>query len=214
MYNIVLKMNKDKKEQKTMFGKGKEKILECFYRNRKKEFYFSEILRETGLTQNTTLKHFKNLQKLGLIISTKKIGNTFYKINPKNPQIYSIFSYFDYKKLNELPSERKRAINEFLDKIKTKPLIAVIFGSTAKGTFGKESDIDILLVLNKKEAMDKKLKEDIGAITGIKIQTFIIDFDYFKEQVLKEEDKVITHAIKTGFPITGNDKFYKEVLNG
>ncbi len=214
MYNIVLKMNKDKKEQKTMFGKGKEKILECFYRNRKKEFYFSEILRETGLTQNTTLKHFKNLQKLGLIISTKKIGNTFYKINPKNPQIYSIFSYFDYKKLNELPSERKRAINEFLDKIKTKPLIAVIFGSTAKGTFRKESDIDILLIFNKKEAMDKKLKEDIEAITGIKIQTFIIDFDYFKEQVLKEEDKVITHAIKTGFPITGNDKFYKEVLNG
>ena len=214
MYNIVLKMNKDKKEQKNMFGKGREKILECFYRNRKKEFYFSEILRETGLTQNTTLKHFKNLQRLRLIISTKKIGNTFYKINQKNPQIYSIFSYFDYKKLNELPSERKRAINEFLDKIKTKPLIALIFGSTAKGTFGKESDIDVLLIFNKKEATDKKLREDIGAITGIKIQTFIIDFDYFKEQVFKEEDKVITHAIKTGFPITGNDKFYKEVLNG
>lgn len=197
----------------TLFGKGKGKILECFYRNRQKELYFSEILRETKLTQNTTLKHLKNLQTANLIASTKKIGNTFYKINPKNPQIYSIFSYFDYKKLNELPSERKRAINEFLDNLKTKPLIALIFGSTAKGTFGKESDIDILLIFNNKEATDKKLKEDIEAITGIKIQTFIIDFDYFKEQILKEEDKVITHAIKTGFVITGFDKFYKEVLN-
>lgn len=197
----------------TLFGKGKGKILECFYRNRQKELYFSEILRETGLTQNTTLKHLANLQKLNLILCNRKIGNTFYKINPKNPQIYSIFSYFDYKKLNELTSERKRAINEFLDKLKTKPLIALIFGSTAKGTFGKESDIDILLIFNKKEATDKKLKEDIEAITGIKIQTFIIDFDYFKEQILKEEDKVITHAIKTGFVIAGFDKFYKEVLN-
>ncbi len=150
MYNLVLKMNKNKKEQKSMFGKGKEKILECFYRNRKKELYFSEILRETGLTQNTTLKHLKNLQELGFLISTKKIGNTFYKINAKNQIVYSIFSYFDYKKLNELPSERKRAILSFLDKIKIKPLIILLFGSTAKGTFGKDSDIDFLLIYNKK----------------------------------------------------------------
>ena len=207
MNNIVPKMNN------SLFNKGKEKILECFYRNRQKELYFSEILRETKLTQNTTLKHLRNLQVNKLILSNKKIGNTFYKINSKNPQVYSIFSYFDYKKLNELPSERKRAISEFLNKLKVKPLIVLIFGSTAKGTFGKDSDIDILLIFNKKEANDRKLKEDIKAITGVKIQTFIIDFDYFKEQILKEEDKVITHAIKTGFVITGFDKFYKEVLN-
>ena len=207
MYNIVPKMNNN------LFGKGKEKILECFYKNKQKELYFSEILRGTKLTQNTTLKHLKNLQNINFIISTKKIGNTFYKVNTKNPQIYSIFSYFDYKKFNELPSERKIAIDEFFGKLKTKPLIALIFGSTAKGTFGKESDIDILLIFNRKEADDKKLKEDIESITGIKIQTFIIDFDYFKEQIIKEEDKIIIHAIKTGFIITGFDKFYKEVLN-
>jgi len=208
MYNLVLKMNN------TLFGKGKEKILECFYRNKNKEIYFSEILRETKLTQNTTLKHLANLQKLGLIISIKKIGNTFYRINPKNQLIFSIFSYFDYKKLNELPFERRKSISNFLNKIQVNPLIAIIFGSTAKGTFGKESDIDILLVYNKKELEESKLKKDIEAITGIKLQTFIIDFEYFKEQLIKEEDSVITHAIKTGFPITGNDKFYQEVLNG
>ncbi|MBI3622718.1 nucleotidyltransferase domain-containing protein [Candidatus Pacearchaeota archaeon] len=197
-----------------LFGKGKEKILECFYRNRNKELYFSEILRETKLTQNTTLKHLKNLQTNNLVISNKKIGNTFYKINARNPQIYSILSYFDYKRLEKLPLYRKRAINEFLGKLKTKPLIALIFGSTAKETFGKESDIDILLIFNMKEKNDTKLKEEIEAISGVKIQTFIIDFDYFKEQILREEDKVITHAIKTGFVTVGFDKFYKEVLNG
>ena len=208
MYNIVHKMNNN------LFGNGKEKILECFYRNKNKEVYFSEILRETKLTQNTTLKHLANLQNINIILCNKKIGNTFYKINSKNPLIYAVFSYFDYKRLNELPSERKRAINEFLEKILTKPLIALIFGSTAKGTFRKDSDIDIILVYNKKELEDSKLKRDIEATTGIKIQTFIIDLDYLKEQIIKEEDNTITHAIKTGFPITGNDKFYKEILNG
>ena len=123
MNNIIQKMNSN------LFGKGKEKILECFYINRSKELYFSEILRETKLTQNTTLKHLKNLQENNLVISTKKIGNTFYKINPKNPQIYSIFSYFDFKKLNKLPSERKRAIIEFLEKIKDEETVVLILDS-------------------------------------------------------------------------------------
>ena len=201
MNNIIQKMNSN------LFGKGKEKILECFYINRSKELYFSEILRETKLTQNTTLKHLKNLQENNLVISTKKIGNTFYKINPKNPQIYSIFSYFDFKKLNKLPSERKRAIIEFLEKLENKPLIVLVFGSTAKGTFGKESDI-----YNKKESENKELKKEIEATTGTNIQTFIIDFDYFKEQLLKQEDNMIIHAIKTGFIISGHYIFYKEAL--
>ncbi|MBS3160043.1 nucleotidyltransferase domain-containing protein [Candidatus Woesearchaeota archaeon] len=206
MNNIIQKMNSN------LFGKGKEKILECFYINRSKELYFSEILRETKLTQNTTLKHLKNLQENNLVISTKKIGNTFYKINPKNPQIYSIFSYFDFKKLNKLPSERKRAIIEFLEKLENKPLIVLVFGSTAKGTFGKESDIDLLLIYNKKESENKELKKEIEATTGTNIQTFIIDFDYFKEQLLKQEDNMIIHAIKTGFIISGHYIFYKEAL--
>ncbi len=208
MYNLVPKMNN------TLFGKGKEKILECFYRNKQKELYFSEILRETKLTQNTTLKHLKNLQNSNLILSDKKIGNTFYRINPKNPLIYSIFSYFDYKKLNELPKIRIRAITEFLEKIENKPLIALVFGSTAKGTFEKTSDIDLLLVYNKKQSKDEKLKKEIEAITGINIQIFIIDFNYFKEQILRKEDKVIAHALKTGFIVYGHYLFYKEALNG
>jgi predicted nucleotidyltransferase len=206
MYNIVLKMNK------SILGKGREKILECFYRNKDKELYFSEILRETNLTQNTTLKHLKALQEANLIISTKKVGNTFFRINKKNPQLFSLFSYFDYKRFNELPPTRRRAITEFIDKIDNKPLILLVFGSTAKGTFGKESDIDILLVYNKKEEMRDKLKKEIEAITGTKVQTFIIDLDYFKEQILKQEDKVISHAIKTGFVMLGHYNFYNEVL--
>lgn len=206
MYNVVPKMNKQ------IFGKGKEKILECFYRNRDKELYFSEILRETSLTQNTTLKHLASLREANLIISTKKIGNTFYKVNPRNPQLFSIFSYFDYGRFNELPSDRKRAIVEFLTKIENKPLISIIFGSTAKGTFNKESDIDILLVYNKKEAENAKLKRDIESVTGTRIQVFIIDYAYFKEQVLTKMDNVIVHGIKTGFIMSGHYEFYKEIL--
>ena len=153
MYKSVPKMNKN------IMSKGREKILQCFYKNRNKELYFSEILRETSLTQNTTLKHLKFLKENQIILSHKKIANTFYKLNNKNPKTFSLLSYLDNQKFNNLPSIRKRALTEFLDKIETKPIIAVVFGSTAKGTFTKESDIDLLLIFNRKELKHKKIKK-------------------------------------------------------
>ena len=197
---------------KSLINKGKEKIIECFYNNRNKEIYFNEIIRETKLTQNTTLKHLQSLKENNLIKVTKSKAHTFYKINPSNPQIYSLFSYFDYKKLNNLSSRRKRAIIEYLDKLPTKPLIMLVFGSTAKGTYKNSSDIDIVLIYNKKKKVYKKLMDDIESLTGFNIQPFIIDYHYFIEQVLSGKDKVITHAIKTGFVVTGHYYFYKGVL--
>jgi len=206
MYKIVHKMNNN------VLSKGKGKILECFYTNKNKELYFSQILRATNLTPNTTLRHLKSLEASKLIISTKKIANTFYKINIKNTLIYSIFSHFDYKLLNDLPSARKRAIIDFIDKLEIKPLIALVFGSTAKKTYTSKSDIDILLIFNKKELKNNKIKRDIEAITGSNIQEFIISYDYFQEQILKQDDSVISHAIKTGFVILGHYYFYEGVL--
>ena len=205
MYWFIHKMN-------NLFGKGREKILEFFYLNKFKESYFSEILKETNLTPNTTLNHLKVLQKSNLIISTKKTNNTFYKLNKAEPLVYSILSYFDFKKFNSLPSERKSAISSFLEKINVKPLIVLLFGSTATNNFSKESDIDLLLIFNKKELKNKKLLEDIEAVTGVKIQTFVIDLEYFEDQILRNEDKVVSHAIKTGYPVNGFEQVYKRII--
>ena len=37
-------------------------------------------------------------------------------------------------------------------------------------------------------------------------------YNYFKEQLLKKEDNLIIHAVKTGFVLLGGYYFYKEVL--
>lgn len=205
MYYLVHKMN-------NLFGKGKEKILKYFYNHKLRESYFSEILKETELTPNTTLKHLETLQELQIINSKKKTANTFYKLNTSNLAIYSLLSYFDFERFNQLSATRKKAILNFLDQLQVKPLIVLLFGSTAKGTHTKESDVDLLLVYNKKELNNNKLKENIEAVTGVMIQTIILELEYFEEQLLKEDDKVIAHAIKTGYPIQGFELFYKRLL--
>ena len=74
-------------------------------------------------------------------------------------------------------------------------------------------DDEIRLELDFKKYLKlKKLKKDIESITGMNIQAFIIDYTYFKEQLLKKEDNLIIHAVKTGFVLLGGYYFYKEVL--
>lgn len=195
-----------------LLGKGREKIIEVFYKNRNREVYFRELMRQSGLTQSSTLKHLRFLEQIDLVTSKKKMSNTFYKLNKDNELIYAVLSYFDNKFFNLLPSLKKRAISYFLEKIETKPLIALIFGSTAKGTSNKESDIDLLLIFNKEELQDDKIKKDIKSLTSIAIHPFVISLEYFKEQLLKGEDSTILDAINTGFVIIGHYYLYKEVL--
>lgn len=197
---------------RAILGNGREKVLESFYRNRNKEIYFSEVLRETGLSQPAALNHLKALVEAGLVVSEKRGSNTFYRINGMNSMGFSLLSYFDCKTLEGLPGERKRAIAGFLDGLGTKPLIAVVFGSTAKKTYAKESDIDILLVFNVKEAKQEKLRKDVEATTGTNVQPFIIDYAYFLDQLLKKDDNLVIHAIKTGFVVAGHGYFYRAVL--
>jgi predicted nucleotidyltransferase len=106
---------------------------------------------------------------------------------------------------------RKAAIDYFLDKLEEKPIIAFIFGSTAKGTAKKDSDIDILLIVNKKIKTEEASRY-VGAQTGIRMSIFQIDYNNFKLELKTKEDKVIASAISTGFPATNHIQYYREVL--
>ena len=202
-----------KKMGVSLFGKGREKILEFFYNIKGKEAYFSEILRQTKLTQNTTLKHLQLLEENKIIIKTKKIGNTFYRLNPNNKQVFSLMSYLDFKRYNALESGKKRVIEESLPRVssvaekETKnneksgcrhliPFIALVF-------FMKKT-LSLLLVhyddISKKEQKTQKLT------------TYHISFSYFNDQILRKTDPILKEALNTGIVIRGHDLYYELIL--
>ncbi len=203
-----------------LFSKGKEKILECFYRNRK-EMYFSEILRETKLTPNTTLKHLKNLQEANLISSTKKIGNTFYRIN-SNQTVYSIFTYFDNLRLNSLNRDVKIPLNEFIKRMPKETAFIILFGSSSRKQEKKGSDIDLLIVLHdfkNKELQEQyekyiknQMQKTIEKINAASIHPFVVF--YTTTKVFKHEtDYLVTEAKNTGFCIYNNQGYCNWLLN-
>lgn len=194
----------------TILKPGVEKIMRLFYENKKENFHLREIARRTNMNENNASKILVKLEKNKILIS-KRDGNLKKFFISNQDRVFSIFSYFDIEKLNGMDILRKRAIDYFMEKLEEKPIIALIFGSSVKGTARKDSDIDILLIVN------SKIKTDIAgkyaeAQTGIKVSTFQIGYNDFKLELKTRSDKVIESALNTGFPISNNIQYYREVF--
>lgn len=197
---------------KTILEKNKGTIMELFYKNKESSFYLREISRKLSLNPNTVFKTLKDLEKNNYI-SYKKQGNQKrYTIN-KNPITYAVFSLFDIENHQSLPNSRKRTIKYFLNSLEQKPLIIILFGSTATGNFKESSDIDLFLITNS-EVQTHEAENYSESQTGIKINSFQLTFSEFKNQLKLKEDKTFLSAIKSGYPLTNHITYYQEVLNG
>ncbi len=196
----------------TMIRTGHSKILRLFYENKKASFHLREIARKTRLYTNSATRFLNQLEKEGLLTSQREANLKRYKIK-KSEKLNNIFASFDIERLNKLPLERKRAINYFLNKLQEKPVIVLLFGSTAKETFRRDSDIDLILIVNRKINIDKA-KDYVDAQIGIKINCSQIIYDEFLKEIKLKEDKVIQSALNTGYPIFNQMLFYEVYSNG
>ena len=171
--------------------------------------YFSQIYQECGIkSKNNLLKNLNILTKFKIIKKDVGKGNTFYAINYESSLAVSLLNLINYIKFESLDFERKEAVKEAVKE--AKPAMAVLFGSSAKGDFKKQSDIDLLLVYDKKFKMESKTNriKQISSRYGMKINPVIISFSE-----INLFDPAIKHIFKTGYPLTGEIYFYEAIKN-
>ncbi|MFH1801920.1 MAG: nucleotidyltransferase domain-containing protein [archaeon] len=179
------------------------RILEVL---RTERSYFNEICEKTGIkSKNNLLRNLDAMVELGVLKKEKGKGNTFYGINYNNAVSLGFLGLINAIKLQELPLERRSAILEVVDSVK--PEVAVVFGSTAKGNFGKSSDIDLLLVLEKTKGIGEAARK-IGSRYGVRVNVNVVSVSEFESK-----NEGISHIIKTGFPVSGRKEFYEVYKN-
>jgi predicted nucleotidyltransferase len=194
----------------TILKSGFEKIISIFYKNKSAILHLRKIGRQTKLNENSVTRFLKQLEEQQILISKKEGNLKKYSIQ-KNKRTFLIFSLFDIKKFDKLPNIRKNAINYFFQKLKEKPIIIVLFGSTAKEDFTKNSDIDLLLIVNKKIKIEQA-EDYVESQTGININCIQINYDDFIREIKIKEDKVIQSAINSGYPLTNHITYYEAIL--
>ena len=143
--------------------------LKIFFEFPIREFNVREVARILKITPATASTQLKSFAKKGFLKQRKERNFIFYKANLENRV------YIDSKIFYNIIKIRKSGLIEDLNKFYIKPTI-ILFGSYAQGLDIENSDIDLLIISEKKSSFNqvnkykKKLNRDIQLFVVKKIQ--------------------------------------------
>ncbi len=187
--------------------KPEDKIYKAYFESKKNSLYFNEIKELSKLSDSSLTNTLNKLIKNNTLIQEKTKSNTFYKLN--NKKLFALkFSEIAMQKFNELNIGVKNPLRNFLKNIPKEIYTIVLFGSASRKEEQKGSDIDLLIITDKKINLTNNKKE--AEITS---KHSISTFQATIEPFLKNKDDVIIQARKTGFPIYKEQNFYEVILD-
>lgn len=172
-------------------------VLEVFFQNPGKERNAREVSQKSSLSYGTIYNYLNDLEKRKFLSSKKAGKSTMFKPNMSNLELLKYFEILEIRNTREFLQAHKKE-KKMLDSIlknQEEIRLASLFGSFAREEHVKESDIDLLVVGNKKkleEEINKKCK-DFGITKGKEINPVFTQVNEFRRGIHKK------------------DKFYKEL---
>ncbi|MBL7160612.1 MAG: hypothetical protein ISS93_02035 [Candidatus Aenigmarchaeota archaeon] len=183
-------------------------ILSLLFRDFSNNYNANNIAKKIGITPAGAFKALKRLEEKKVVIGKRMGKATFYKANLDE---YHSFRTIELLLINEARSKASRWIFEFRD-ILDKVEIAIIFGSVIRDA-KKANDVDILLVLKKeKNSTVNKIIRERKQLSNKPIHV-VKQTPSDLVRNLKNKDKVILNAIKSGQILCGYDKLLDVVKN-
>ena len=180
------------------------KILALYRNNYNVSLHVREISRKTNVDVKAVQLQLKRLEGSNILSSTLKGKNKEYRLNLSNltakhyMTMAEAFSTIIFLSKNFMI---KKTASETGDKIDG---IMLLFGSFAKGSATKKSDIDIFVITNKK--FDKSAIDEVGAIIGRKISIKSSTKKQFLDG-LKNSDPLISEVALNHITLKGIDDF-------
>ena len=183
------------------------KIVDLLARNTERKFTINEIAKFLEEYYSFVHRIVNKLIK-DSVVTKEKAGKSYLcSINLYNEKTIILVNLSKIEKKNDLYNSNKELKIILEDFVKSAeslitPISIVLFGSYAKGTATKESDIDILLISKTKVGIDKITKE-IYAKYGKEINPVIMTSEDFKRQ---KDKSLIKEIIKDHYVLYGVEK--------
>jgi predicted nucleotidyltransferase len=146
----------------------------------------------------------KKLQRAKLI-SLEKYGGAYEcrLLKKVDPLIF----HAEYLRCQDLLNQNKnlKILNSKLNSLKF-PFIAIIFGSYAKGTKSKTSDIDLMII---SESDKEKIFERIVNLLPLDIHLVAFNYDQFLSMANNREFSVVSEALNRNIILIGIEDYYR-----
>ena len=125
-----------------LFTKTQQKVLGLLFGKPDESFYTNEIIRRVAMGRGTVSRELERLVGAGIISITRDGNQNYYQANADNPVFQELVNIV--KKSFGVADEIKESLKPLGDNIE----LAFIYGSIAKGSQTKSSDIDLMLIGN------------------------------------------------------------------
>lgn len=195
-----------------MLSEGEKNVYRALYLN-KTGMHIREICRFAGLTLPAVSKHIKRGEKNKTIICKKRGQLKICKLNFKSQKLVPLLQNIELMRFQKLSHNVQNSFNSFIADLKEKPLIALIFGSYAKNSYSKKSDLDTLLVFQRvDDKLTKSVEISANKIKGrtmVNIQPISLDYNEFEKKILNEENEFMKDIRKNALILHGLDIYLK-----
>lgn len=194
------------------------KVLTAFLKTPSKELYGREIERLANTTHERTLNYLNGLTNKKILSKEKRGKQVFYRLNKNNILTLKALSIAELEKRIEFTktSHEASAITDFLRKSSDLGLdvkFILLFGSVARKQSTKQSDIDLLFVLNKNGKAEQnltKLARERETITGKSFSLHITNIKELEKRWLKEP--IYRNIWDERIVLFGEEDFWRFVL--
>ncbi len=178
-------------------------VASLFRRNYKARFYLREISKLSKLPLKTCQNALTDLEKAKILKSKTEGKNKYFSLNLENIKTKSYLLQSEIYQ-TDLFIEKYPQFKMFLKSLKTTSPI-IVFGSFAKFTADKNSDLDLLLI------SEKELKLPFHLLPFKLHQVNIPEKTFLK--ALKEQEDLIKE-IEENHIILNNHSFYVDIMWG
>ena len=162
-------------------------ILAFFLEDPLQGYYEREVVRKTGISLGSISKILRTLAKLGFLTKEERGRLAIYKPNLKEAEVRQLKVFFNTLTLKPLTDELKGFSKKIL-----------LFGSCSQGTDARESDIDLLVMTDEKEAVNNLLSE-FNLKNDRRISPILVNMNEFVR--LKKEDSALYENIEKGITL-------------
>ena len=183
-----------------------------------------DISKKLKIGYRPAYNHITEMEKEE-IIKVEKVGNAKKcSLNLENAKTRHLLEEIDLERKEELYQKNlklKQIVEGLISKL-TEMFISeiqsiILFGSYAKGTATKQSDIDLLFIIS--DIKDKNLRESIERESAsyqysynLKVSPLIINIEEFKKMLKDKELNVGKETKEYGISLYGHEIFWRIII--
>jgi len=200
----------------------KDKILKLFYDDLSAQLTINEIAKSTGISYSYVYRQVNELKNEDVIIIKQRSNRKYCRPNYKKPEVKTSFVKISNQIADDFLKKRDKiffVVEKLLSVLPKKTdfnlLSIVLFGSLAKGTDFKKSDIDLLILVPSKKKYDETVDMECVAVSkgfGIEINPIVSEPRNLLTMLKAKEKNVGKEILKNKIILFGAEKFWELVF--